>query len=143
MSIFDKYVDEIAKAPVHLTEENLTRLRAAILTDEELVALEEAEHVDEKGGLGGLLGKLTQMSNTLYNKALRSKDADDMKAAAEGIKRALDMSLKYAEKINASDRAIKVEGVLVDTLTRFCDERGLEELKMEFCDQLKEVIDEQ
>jgi hypothetical protein len=150
VSVLDRFVAEIISKKHFLTPGNVADLKSA------LPALVEkpSESVDtdsgffavegEGGGdliqLSGTLKKLIKTAERMYKNATMSDDADELKKAGATLKQVLDVAIKYSDKINASDRAIKVENALVSAINSYCEKNDLPELKEEFLKFLKEEL---
>lgn len=137
--IFDSHIAELSKAPHLLTKANLDTLRDLIPASPE--ALTDASNLIE---MGKVLQKLIRVAERLYTDALMSSSEDssgDLKAAANALKQAMDVAIRYTDKINASDRAIKVENALVAALNEFAEDQRTPELVTKFNRKLKEMLE--
>lgn len=139
MGLLDRYVREIVEKKHHITPQNIMDLRDVL--PEETRPEDSAAAPDDSHGqtpsLSKLLNKLTKTAEMLFSKAQVSKDADELKSASTTLKQCMDVGIKYAEKIAASDRAIMIENALFEAVNSFEDE----ELKERFLAHLKEVLD--
>ena len=156
MAALDEYVKEIVDKKHHLTTGNIRDLRDVCISHAEglgdadsLEALDSLDSSDSSEGqsssnsliqLGATLKKLTRMANRLHDNAISSKTGDDIKAAVTSLKQVMDISIKYADKINASDRAIKIENALVSCLDKYCEQHSMPELKSMFMEFLREEL---
>lgn len=114
MGLLTDLVLEIRKNPQHLSGTDIAMLA-------ELIPNSASSSSETPTDLGALLQRLTKMSTQLYDRAVSSDDADELKVAANALKQALDVSVKYSDKIAASDRAIKIENALIEAVKSYGD----------------------
>lgn len=131
MGVLDKYVQEIVDKPHHLTPDNIFKLRTAIpVTEEEF---EETLDGSPDVSLKKVLARLSKTAEVMFQKAQTDKNVDDLKIAAGILKQVMDVAIRYTDKINAADRAQRVETALVDAVNSYGDE----EFKQLFMEHLK------
>lgn len=146
MAVLDRFVKELVDKKHFLTSSNISDLQS-ILPSPSDSSMDSTDVLDSdqiEGSdliqLSTTLRKLIKMSDRMYKQAVMSDDPDEQKKAAASLKQSLDVAIKYADKIKASDRAIKVENALIAALNTFCEKEQLPDLKEEFLSHLKEEL---
>lgn len=116
MSIFARYIHEMTDKSHLLTPEDLAKLRKLLGENDISLTIPDDDDDSAPLELGSILTKLTKTAERLYKLATMSDEADDLKVAAATLKQAMDVAIKHADKIRASDRALKIENALVDAV---------------------------
>ena len=84
-----------------------------------------------------MLGKLSATADKMFEVARESKDPAEMRAAANMLKQVMDAAIKFGDKIDASDRAMKVENALVSAINAYGDA----DFRDKFLDFLKNELE--
>lgn len=119
MSLFTALIQDMVEKKHLLTEHDIGMLQilvpappAPLIQPEEVAEDESSEPLS----ISALLKKLTRTADRLYRVATMSDDAADLKVAASTLRQVMDIAIKHADKINAADRALKIENALVEAV---------------------------